>query len=234
MISLIKTLYNKLHIIHNIYIKNRFFIKKKSYSMEKEDLEITKRLNKIKNGFYVDVGGYHPVHRNNTYLLYKKNWRGINIDLSKFSIDLFKFARPEDINLNLAVSKTNKKIKYYTQKKISQLTTIYKDIANKRMQGPIIEKEILSNTLTDLINKTKYKNKRIDFLNIDAEGADFEILESLNFDVYRPRLICVEIDNKQIENSKIFNFLKKQKYTNQWSATFSYIFTDDLYNFDRV
>ena len=234
MISLIKTLYNKLHIIHNIYIKNRFFIKKKSYSMEKEDLEITKRLNKIKNGFYVDVGGYHPVHRNNTYLLYKKNWRGINIDLSKFSIDLFKFARPEDINLNLAVSKNNKKIKYYTQKKISQLTTIYKDIANKRMQGPIIEKEIMSNTLTALIGKTKYKNKRIDFLNIDAEGADFEILESLNFDVYRPKLICVEIDNKQIENSKIFNFLKKQKYTNQWSATFSYIFKDDLYNFDRV
>ena len=234
MISLIKTLYNKLHIIHNIYIKNRFFIKKKSYSMEKEDLEITKRLNKIKNGFYVDVGGYHPVHRNNTYLLYKKNWRGINIDLSKFSIDLFKFARPEDINLNLAVSKTNKKIKYYTQKKISQLTTIYKDIANKRMQGPIIEKEIMSNTLTALIGKTKYKNKRIDFLNIDAEGADFEILESLNFDVYRPKLICVEIDNKQIENSKIFNYLKKQKYTNQWSATFSYIFTDDTYNFDRI
>ncbi len=234
MISLIKTLYNKLHIIHNIYIKNRFFIKKKSYSMEKEDLEITKRLNKIKNGFYVDVGGYHPIHRNNTYLLYKKNWRGINIDLSKFSIDLFKFVRPEDINLNLAVTKTNKKIKYYTQKKISQLTTIYKEIANKRMQGPIIEKEIMSNTLTALIDKTKYKNKRIDFLNIDAEGADFEILESLNFDVYRPRLICVEIDNKQIENSKIFNFLKKQKYTNQWSATFSYIFTDDLYNFERV
>ena len=234
MISLIKTLYNKLHIIHNIYIKNRFFIKKKSYSMEKEDLEITKRLNKIKNGFYVDVGGYHPIHRNNTYLLYKKNWRGINIDLSKFSIDLFKFVRPEDINLNLAVTKTNKKIKYYTQKKISQLTTIYKEIANKRMQGPIIEKEIMSNTLTALIDKTKYKNKRIDFLNIDAEGADFEILESLNFDVYRPRLICVEIDNKQIENSKIFNFLKKQKYTNQWSATFSYIFTDDTYNFDRI
>ena len=234
MISLIKTLYNKLHIIQNIYIKNRFFIKKKSYSMEKEDLEITKRLNKIKNGFYVDVGGYHPVHRNNTFLLYKKNWRGINIDLSKFSIDLFNFARPEDINLNIAVSKTNKKIKYYTQKKISQLTTIHKDIANKRMQGPIIEKEILSNTLTALIDKTKYKNKRIDFLNIDAEGADFEILESLNFDVYRPKLICVEIDNKQIENSKIFNFLKKLKYTNQWSATFSYIFTDDTYNFDRV
>ena len=234
MISLFKTLYNKLHIIHNIYIKNKFFIKKKSYSMEKEDLEITKRLNKIKNGFYVDVGGYHPIHRNNTYLLYKKNWRGINIDLSKFSIDLFNFARPEDINLNVAVSKTNKKIKYYTQKKISQLTTIYKEIANKRMQGPIIEKEIMSNTLTALIDKTKYKNKRIDFLNIDAEGADFEILESLNFDVYRPRLICVEIDNKQIENSKIFNFLKKQKYTNQWSATFSYIFTDDTYNFDRI
>ena len=98
MIGLLKKIYNKLHIIQNIYIKNKFFLNKKTYAMEGEDLEIVNILKNINNGFYVDAGGYHPIDRNNTYLLYKRNWRGINIDLSKFSIDLFNFTRPLDIN----------------------------------------------------------------------------------------------------------------------------------------
>ena len=59
--------------------------------MDKEDLAILDYVKNSKSGFYVDVGCYHPIHRNNTYLLYKKNWRGANIDLSEFSIDLFNF-----------------------------------------------------------------------------------------------------------------------------------------------
>ena len=88
MISAIRKFYKKLHIIQNIYIKNNFFFKRKTYAMEGEDLEIVKILKNIENGFYVDAGGFHPLDRNNTYLLYKKKWRGINIDLSEFSIDL--------------------------------------------------------------------------------------------------------------------------------------------------
>ena len=72
--------------------------------MEGEDLEIVKALKNINNGFFVDVGCYHPLHLNNTYLLYKKNWRGINVDLSELSIDLFNSIRSEDININSAVS----------------------------------------------------------------------------------------------------------------------------------
>ena len=60
--------------------------------MDKEDLNIINYFKDKKNGFYIDVGCFHPLDRNNTYLLYKKNWRGINIDVSKFSIDLFKLA----------------------------------------------------------------------------------------------------------------------------------------------
>ena len=110
--------------------------------MEGEDLEIVKILKNIKDGFYVDAGGYHPLDRNNTYLLYKKNWRGINIDLSEFSIDLFNFIRPEDINVNVAVKNSDDKAVFYYQKKLSQLTTIKKEIANQRMQGHIKEMEI--------------------------------------------------------------------------------------------
>ncbi len=232
MINTFKNIYKKIHIIQNIYIKNKFFFKKKTYAMEGEDLEIIKILKNIQNGFYVDAGGYHPLDRNNTYLLYKKNWRGINIDLSEFSIDLFNFARPEDININVAVENKDDKVTFFYQKKLSQLTTIKKNIANQRMQGEIKEKEIKSEKLTTIINNTKYKNRKIDFLNIDLEGADFEALKSLDFDIYRPKLVCVEIYDENIESSNINIFLKNLNYTRQWSATFSHLYTDNLINFN--
>ena len=72
MKNILNKVYKKLRIIHNIYIKNRFLFKKRSYSMEGEDLEILRLSNNSNNGFYVDVGCYHPTHLNNTFLLYKK------------------------------------------------------------------------------------------------------------------------------------------------------------------
>ena len=232
MINFFKNIYKKIHIIQNIYIKNKFFSKRKTYAMEGEDLEVVKILKNIQNGFYVDAGGYHPLDRNNTYLLYKKNWRGINIDLSEFSIDLFNFARPEDININVAVENKDDKVTFFYQKKLSQLTTIKKNVANYRMQGQIMEKEIKSNKLTTIINNTKYKNRKIDFLNVDLEGADFEALKSLDFNIYRPKLICVEIYDEDIERSDINVFLKKLSYSKQWSATYSHLYTDDLVDFN--
>ena len=82
---------NRLHIFHNIYIKHKYFIKKKTYSMDGEDLVITDYFKNKQNGFYVDVGCYHPTHRNNTFLLHKKGWKGINIDIHSFSIELFNY-----------------------------------------------------------------------------------------------------------------------------------------------
>ena len=231
MINILKKVYKKIHIIQNIYIKNNFFFKKKSYSMESEDLEITNILKNIKNGFYVDAGCYHPLHLNNTYLLYNKNWRGINIDLSEFSIDMFNFIRPEDININAAVSNGNEYITFYYQKKLSQLSTIKKDWAKQKMQGLIKEKKIKSYKLSTIINNSKFNKRKIDFLDIDLEGADLDALKSLDFKIYRPKLICVEILDKNIEQSEIYIFLKKLNYTNKWSATFSHLFLDDFVKF---
>jgi len=231
MINILKKVYKKIHILQNIYIKNKFFFEKKSYAMEGEDLEIVKILKNINNGFYVDAGGFHPLDRNNTYLLYKKNWRGINIDLSEFSIDLFNFIRPKDININVAVSNSDESVTFYYQKELSQLSTIKKNIANQRMQGLIKEKKIKSNKLTTILNNSKFNKRKIDFLNTDVEGADFDALKSLDFKIYRPKLICVEIYDENIEQSEIYIFLKKLNYTKKWSATFSHLFTDDFYKF---
>ena len=196
--------------------------------MEGEDLIIQDYLKNINNGFYVDAGCYHPLHLSNTYLLHKRNWSGINIDVSQFSIDLFNFLRPNDLNINSAVSNTDSEVTIYFQKKISQLTTIYKEISKERMQGKIQEKNIKSQKLNTILNKSKFINRKIDFLNIDLEGADYEALQSLDFNAYRPKVICIEINDKDIIGSDIFNFLNNLKYKLVWSSksNLSHIFVD--------
>lgn len=224
MVKLISNLYEKLHILQNIYIKNNFFKKKESYSMDKEDLVIQEYFKNRTYGFYVDVGCYHPLQRNNTMLLYLKGWRGINIDISDFSIKLFKFLRPEDLNLNLAISNLEGEIDMFFQKKLSQLSTIKEKHAKIAFQGTIHNKKILSRRLNSILEESKYRGKRINFLNIDVEGSDFEVLQSLDFNKYSPELICIEVIEKELEKSDVFNFLYNKKYKKTWSGVFSHIF----------
>ena len=197
--------------------------------MEGEDLIIYEKLKDIDNGFYVDAGCYHPLHLNNTFLLYKKGWRGINIDLSDYTINLFNYIRPDDSNINSAVANYDGKINFYFQKKLSQLTSVKKEIASKRMQGKIKEKEIDALKLDSIIAKTKFKNQKIDFLNIDIEGNDYEALQSLNFSVYKPKIICIEIDEENIFNSNIYKYLLNLNYQKIWSSksNLSHIFIEN-------
>jgi FkbM family methyltransferase len=220
----LKKIFRKLHIIHNIYIKHKFFIKKKSYAMDSEDTAVLSYFKDKKNGFYVDVGCYHPIHRNNTYLLHKQGWSGINIDTSEFSIDLFDYMRPKDLNYNFATSNKNEIIKLFYQKELSQLSTTEGDQAKTVFQGKIKEKNLQAFTLDEILNKGKYKDSKIDLLDIDVEGADLKVLEGLSFDKFKPELVCVEIHEKKIKQSKIYRFLDDKNYELLWSGVFSHIF----------
>ena len=228
---------NKLHILQNIYLKNKYFIKRKSYAMDGEDIAIDLFNKKKYNGFYVDIGAHHPLQRNNTHLLFKKGWQGINIDVNQFSIDLFNFLRPNDLNLQVAVSDKEGDISFFYQKKFSQLNTTDKKIAEENFHGKFQERKVKCQTIKNILDNSKYKNKKIDFLNIDVEGAEMKVLETLNFEIYDPSLICIEIlgyrdlniEKREIEikNNKIFKFLVDRGYKKIWSGSSycSHLFT---------
>ncbi len=192
--------------------------------MDKEDLHILNFFGKKKNGFYVDVGCFHPIDRNNTYLLYLNNWRGINIDISQFSIDLFNFLRPDDHNLKCAVSEKEEIVKIFFQKELSQLSTIDEKQAKKVFQGNIKSRKIQAYSLNQLLEKSIYRDREIDLLDIDVEGADFRVLLGLNFEKYKPKLICVEIDNKNIKDDDTYKFLTNKGYILIWSNIYSHLF----------
>lgn len=205
--------------------------------MEGEDLIIADFFKDINNGSYVDAGCYHPLHLSNTYLLYKKGWRGVNIDLSEYTIDLFNFLRPDDLNLLTAISDKEGEISFYYQKKFSQLNTTDKKIASEHFQGKFKERTVKCRTIQNILDQSKYKNRKIDFLNIDVEGAEMKVLETLNFKIYDPSLICIEIlgyrdlseEKREIEikYSKIYKFLENRGYKKTWSGSSycSHLFT---------
>ena len=214
----------KLHILHSIYIKHKYFKDRKSYSMDGEDVVISNYFKNKEKGFYIDIGCYHPIHRNNTFLLFKKGWQGMNVDIHDFSIELFNYARPKDLNYNFAVSNKNEKIKMFFQKELSQLSTIDQNHAKKAFQGTIKEKEILAYTLNEILNFSKLNNKKIDLLDIDVEAVDLKVLQGLSFEKFKPELICIEIHEKNLKESQTFKFLKDYNYELIWSGVFSHIF----------
>ena len=116
--------FNFLYGLYLLYFKHKNFFPKKSYSMLGEDVYTLKYFENLDKGFYVDVGAYHPFFWSNTQLLFQKSWEGINIDINAASIEIFNKARPNDCNINVAVSNKNKKyINYYTKNIINTLST---------------------------------------------------------------------------------------------------------------
>ena len=221
------------YFYYNFY-RPKIFFPKKTYSMYGEDLFINNYFKNKKNGIYLDVGAYHPLDGNNTYLLYKKkNWHGINIDVNPLSIELFQKARKFDVNINTAVSNKKGFVTLYFRKKINMLNTLSKKIAEIHFRNGFKEKIIESNTLNNILDQTRYKNKKIDFFNLDVEGHELDILESLNFKKYQPTLICVEIHNHEemynnntdyMKRNPVNNLLLKNGYSIVWNHGFSYVY----------
>ena len=221
-------MYKYFSNIYNLYWKHKNFFPKKQYSCFGEDLFVTDYFKNQDNGFYVDVGSYHPFFWNNTYLLYKKKWNGINIDANPLSIELFKFARHDDHNFNLAITnKRNNKITLYYRRKMNALNTTDESFAKRNFPNGYKTLDVECSSLDSVLSKTKYKDKVIDFLNIDVENTEKDVLESLSFEIYRPKLICVEIHHESEEDLKsnmTYKFLLEKGYKVTWRKEYSFIF----------
>jgi len=226
---MLNKLKKKLHILQNIYIKNNYFFKRKSYAMDGEDTALLDYCENIKQGFYVDVGAHHPIQRSNTHLLYLKGWRGVNIDVSDFSLELFNFLRPDDLNIQSAISDKDGEIELYYQKDFSQLSTTDIRWAKENFNNSFKTKKINSITLNTLLKNSIYKNKNIDFLNVDVEGAELEVLTGLDFNIYKPKVLCIEIlghrhldsinREESLQQDKIYEYLKNKNYKKVWSGS---------------
>jgi len=216
---MIKNLYNHIRIL-----KRKYQSKKISYSLSSVDL-IVDYIFKYKNdGLYIDVGCQHPISNNNTYILYKKGWNGINIDLDKTNIDLFNISRPDDTNINIAVSDKSGNVNLFYYHDGSPINTINSQNADYQKNKFKKIKLIKSETLNKILANINF-NKKVDYLNIDVEGHELNVLKGFNILKYRPSIISIEYldyEMKQLElknnnleniiNSNIYKYLIQNEY----------------------
>jgi len=207
----------------NLY-RRKYKYKKISYSFNAVDLIIDYIFKNKNNGFYLDVGSQHPISNNNTYLLFKRGWSGINIDLDKKNIDLFNTARPNDINLNLAISSNvaEKKLYFYHDK--LPINTLDKVVSDFQTASVKEIKRIKTTTLDIALQDLKFNNK-IDYMNLDVEGHEMDIFKAFNLSLYKPSVISVEFldldmkflefknnDLQRIVNSDLYKHLLNNNY----------------------
>lgn len=189
-----------------------------SFSQLGEDCYITKFFAKRDPGFYVDVGCFHPRRYSNTYLLRQyMGWRGINIDANPDVIKEFDKDPGNNINVHAAVDEVEREVELVIYKGAAHSTI---DDERKKVNESLdirYKLTVQTQTLEKLIDKNVDKSQKIDFVDIDVEGVDLQVLRSLNINRFKPSLICVEDHEflRSINNSKpseIFEYMRSQGY----------------------
>ena len=186
-----ESFFYKTYLYYRLIYKEKYYIKRKTYAQQGEDLFIFNYMKKKKivNGTYVDLGAFHPIKYSNTCLLFNNGWSGLNIDLNQTAIDYFDIVRPKDNNICCAISNKEEKIKVFINSIFSPINTINKKHAKKFNFAS-------KNELSYTVKAKKFNSickKKFDFLDIDIEGSDFMVLKSINLKYFKPKLICIEI-----------------------------------------
>ncbi len=220
----------KLYFFYNIFIRNYKYLFRNSQFGE--DKIILNLFSENFVGKFMDIGCYHPTKYNNTYSLYKKGWRGINIDLNPLSIELFNFFRPKDINICSAISdKETKKTVLFTgdlspENTIQSSHEYFLQKFHNNKEKDIQKKTIKTIKLSKILKK--YNLRKIDFLNIDIEGHELKVLKSLNLKKININVICVEILKYDSISRKrtnlIIDYLIKNGYILKGKTVVNYIF----------
>ena len=190
-----------------------------SFSQEGEDICLLELLHGKSPGFFVDVGAHHPQRFSNTYTLYLRGWRGLNIDPLPGSAEQFRRVRPGDISIEVGVAMERARLTYH-QFDEPALNTFSPKLAAQRESEVGVRscgtREIDTVPLVELLNTYLPKEKRFDVLNVDVEGLDLEVLQSNDWRIYRPRFVLVEdlgsVLRRNPRDSSVVSFMNQRDY----------------------
>lgn len=199
-----------------------------SYAQEGEDIIVKRILNAVKQGFYVDIGAHHPFRFSNTYLFYKNGWTGINIDPIPGTKVQFDKYRPNDINIECAVSDKKETLNYFNFQE-KALNTFSESLAKQYIDANWKLEEqipIVTYPLKDILARYMPEQKKIHFMSIDVEGFEMNVLTSNDWTKYKPELLLIEILDcpvEEIKTNEITIYLQQQGYR-VFAKTFNTVF----------
>jgi len=188
------------------------------------------QLHPQRQGFYLDVGAYHPWQGSNTYKLYLRGWRGITVEPNPEVARQFHQMRPRDIHLNMGVCASAGELAYYHFDD-AKLNSFDGDQA-KRMNCTVRKTTVVPCLPLSEIVARHAEGAQIDVLSIDCEGLDFEVLASLDWAGTRPSVVVIEdfeqfrLNAQDGAAGRIRRFLTELGYAQLSQAMFSFLYID--------
>ena len=189
-----------------------------SFSQFGEDLILLKYLKYkgIEKGKYLDIGAFHPRWASNTHLLHKKGFTGYCVDIDENRLRWFKFARGNNVKTICgAVSNSRDELievyKFKRKTPFSLIDTTCPEHAKKFHLKGNSKYEVIkvkNYHINDIFNKTG----KINVLNIDIEGKDFEVIKSSNLDIIDPEIILIEDNRGYFPSNDLLEFFEKKNY----------------------
>lgn len=208
-----------------------FLVKRTYYSQNGEDIIIKKYFESlgVNHGHYLDIGCFHPNWISNTKLLHDLGWTGVGVDIDKYKTKLYSLVRGSSVSTYCAgiVSKSLSRdfettTSVFLFKKFwSEIDTLSERVA-LRSGRPFVRSDILTLTIEQIFADNNWK---FDFINIDIEGLDLDVICEIDFSKVRPRLICFESgENGIFPPSEVVNLLEKNGYRHLFSSGPSHAF----------
>ena len=162
-----------------------------SYAQNMEDV-LLDRLFRGQKGTYMDVGANHPRSNNSTYYFYQRGWRGVNVEPVPSAFDLFAAWRPEDLNLQVAVSDEDGELSFYEVAEANGLSSLSPELAEaQRARGfRVIERRVPTWTVASLVRR--HGLLAPDIFSLDVEGNEEKVLRGIPLDTWRPKVFAIE------------------------------------------
>jgi FkbM family methyltransferase len=163
-----------------------------SYAQNFEDVLLQRLFSEVSHGFYVDVGAAHPVWDSVTKHFYDRGWHGINIEPAASFYEALCAERPRDRNLNLGLSNRETTLTFYEAPSRPGWSTFSTELGPSYRRSGLAETERQVPVTTLARVCEQYVDRPIDFLKIDVEGCEREVLGGGDWQRWRPRAVVLE------------------------------------------
>lgn len=165
-----------------------------SYAQNHEDVVLWRALGHVPNGTYVDIGAYDATEDSVTKALYDRGWSGINVEALPDRAEAIARERPRDITAQVAI--TSQHVEHITIHEFRDTgwSTLVNEVADvHRSAGhPFHDLQVPAKGLTALLDEHGYLERDVHILKVDVEGAEADVLSSVDFKVWRPWVLVIE------------------------------------------
>jgi FkbM family methyltransferase len=163
-----------------------------SYAQNWEDVWLHRAFSHQPHGFYVDVGANDPVADSVTKHFYDRGWNGINIEPHRTLCAKLRQTRPRDVNLQIGLSNQAGSLKFYVVPSQLGWSSFAPVLGQhfRQMNLEVVEETVTVSTLAQILDE--HAKQPIDFLKIDVEGHERQVVEGGDWRRWRPRIILIE------------------------------------------